>query len=504
MIVSGADNHTRSGADPASRRSHDTSAGNSVKAHGRCIRKQSFPTFVSADEFSSANDESSAGSSSSSEESDLTDDFSDSSIAEEEENFIRTTEEQRTRANDRARIKRELLGDGVMKRKEHRNNWEIPSRKKSVGPSDDGMDVDSDETDDEAEEEGVEEAEGNDGDDDDDDGTEPAKGSYVGIATGWSNDEESSFDADLFFAGLSDSDSGPDISTVPGHEAAATEEDDSIDIGSPTLAQGIFEITEGWDGSVIFTNGLQDGQGHLDWDFEANAAQLLIETGTTSESNSGSDIRMSGSEGDMGDSEDETDGLEEVESNDGNTTEEELVDEHGLPTARAMRIFRPPLTPLFSINPLSTMSPGPHVQDVLSSQSPRPSDILAGHEFGDEGDDAPEPPMSEISSIVLSALSDRGTPRFPLMGVFEASQTVSIRHAVIDGSRDAVPSPFQRNRRRRTSQSVSARVRFRSRAPMLLMLILHRAATGLFPCLTRPLPHRPHLLDCRASTNQLL
>ena len=484
MIVSGTDNHTRSGADSASRRSHDTSAGNSVKSYGPCIQKQGFPTFVSADEFSSAN-ESSAGSSSSSEESELTD-FSDSSIAEEEENFIRTTEEQRARAHDRARIKRELLGDGMTKRKERRNNWEIHSRKKSVGSSDDEMDVDSDETDDEAEE-GVEEAEGNDGDDDDDDGTEPARGSYVGIATGWSNDEESSFDADLFFvAGLSDSDSGPDMSTVPGREV----EDDSIDIGSPALAQGIFEITEGWDGSVIFTNGLQDGQGHLDWDFEANAAQLLIEAGATSESNSGSDIRMSESEGDMGDSEDETDGLEEVESNDGNTTEEELVDEHGLPTARAMRLFRPPVTPLFSINPLSTMSPGPRVQDVLSSQSPRPSDILAGHEFGDEGDDAPEPPMSEISSIVLCALSDRGTPRFPLMGVFEASKTDSIRHAVIDGSRDAVPCPFQRNRRRRTSQSVSARVRFRTRASaMLLMLIFTEPRQISFPvscifCLT--------------------
>jgi len=77
MIVSGTDNRTRSGADPASRRSHDTSAGNSVKAHGRRIQNQRFPTFVSADEFSSAN-ESSAGSSSSSEESELTDDFSDS------------------------------------------------------------------------------------------------------------------------------------------------------------------------------------------------------------------------------------------------------------------------------------------------------------------------------------------------------------------------------------------------------------------------------------------
>lgn len=469
----GSHDYTRSGADSASpRKSHDTGASSSVvKVYGQIIQKQSLPTFLSADEFSSAN-ESSAGSSSSSEESELTD-FSDSSIVEEEETFIRTTEEQRARAHDKARIKRELLGNDATKRKERRNDWEIRSRKKSVGPSDDNMDIDSDETDDEAEE-SVEEVEGN--DDEDEDDTGPARRSYVGIATGWSEDEESSLDADLFFAGL-DSDSGPEITADTVHEAADNtgDDDSSVDIG-PTLAQGTFEIIEGWDGSVIFTNGLQDGQGLLDWDFEANAAQLLIETGTMSESNSGSDIRMSEGEGDMGDSEDEPDGLEEVDSDDGDTTEEELVDDRGLPTARAMRLFRPPVTPLLSINPLSTMSPGPRIMDVLSNQSPRPSDILAGREFGDEDVDVPEPPMSEISSIIPSASSDRGTPRFPVMGMFEASKTDSLCRAVIDSSRHIVPSPFQRNRRRRPSESVSAGtfsgVRIKSWASTLPILIL--------------------------------
>ena len=445
----GGTNDSRGGGDSApTRRSHETGAGNSTKPYSQFIQNQRFPTFVSADEFSSAN-ESSAGSSS--EESELTE-FSDSSIAEEEETYIRTTEEQRARAHDKARIKRELLGDSTPSRKERRNDWEIRSRKKSVGPSDDDMDVDSDETDDEAED--VEEAEGDDEDDEDD--VEPVRGSYVGIATGWSGDEESSFDADLFFAGLSDSDSGPEITTVPDQDAAATE-DDSSDIGPSVLAQGTFEITEGWDGSVIFTNGLQDGQGLLDWDFEANAAQLLIEASTISESNSGSDIRMAESEGDMGDSEDEADGLEEVESNDGDSTEEELVDDCGLPTARAMRLFRPPVTPLYAIDPLSTMNLGPRFREGLPNQSPLPSDILGGREFGDDDDDAPEPPMSEISSIILSASSDRGTPRIPLMGMFEASKTDSPHRAIIDGTRNAVPSPFQRNRRRRLSESVSAR-----------------------------------------------
>ena len=452
--VGGRHDSRGSGGSATSRKSHEheTGAGNSAKPYSQFIQNQRFPTFVSADEFSSAN-ESSAGSSSSSEESELTE-FSDSSIADEEETYIRTTEEQRARAHDKARIKRELLGDNATNRKERRNDWEIRSRKKSVGPSDDDMDVDSDETDDEAD--GVEEAEGDDDEDEDEDDVRPVRGSYVGIATGWSEDEESSFDADLFFTGLNDSDSGPEIATVPNQDADATE-DDSSDIGPSIPAQGTFEITEGWDGSVIFTNGLQDGQGLLDWDFEANAAQLLIEASTISESNSGSDIRMAESEGDMGDSEDETDGLEEVESNDGESTEEELVDDCGLPTARAMRLFRPPVTPLYAIDPLSTMNLGPRVRERLPNQSPLPSDILAGREFGDEDDDAAEPPMSEISSIILSASSDRGTPRIPLMGMFEASKTDSVQRAIIDGSRHAVPSPFQRNRRRRLSESVSAR-----------------------------------------------
>ena len=447
----GGRNDSRGGGDSThSRRSHKTGA--SAKPYRQIIQNQGFPTFLSADEFSSAN-ESSAGSSSSSEESELTE-FSDSSIAEEEETYIRTTEEQRARAHDKARIKRELLGDSTANRKERRNDWEIRSRKKSVGPSDDDMDVDSDETDDGAED--VEKAEDDDDEDEDEDDVGPVRGSYVGIATGWSEDEESSFDADLFFAGLSDSDSGPEKNSVPKQDAAVTE-DDSSDIGPSVLAQGTFEITEGWDGSVIFTNGLQDGQGLLDWDFEANAAQLLIEAGTISESNSGSDIRMAESEGDMGDSEDETDGLEEVESNDGDTTEEELVDDYGLPTARAMRLFRPPVAPLYAIDPLSTMNLGPRVREDLPDQSPLPSDILAGRDFGDEGDDAPEPPMSEISSTILSASSDRGTPRIPLMGMFEASKPDLLHRAIIDGTPHAIPSPFRRNRRRRLSESVSAR-----------------------------------------------
>jgi hypothetical protein len=191
----------------------------------------------------------------------------------------------------------------------------------------------------------------------------------------------------------------------------------------------------------------------------------------------------------------ENDSLEEVESNDGDTTKEELVDEYGLPSARAMRLFRPPVAQFYSIDPLSTMSPGPHVQDAFSHQSPQPSDILAGH----EDEDVPEPPMSEIASTVLSASSDRGTPRFPLMGTFEASRTSSLRRVVIDGSRPAVPSPFQRSCRRRFSVSVRPRALAECVSNPVSRSTdstksSRRPATGLSPCLTRPSPCHPHTL----------
>ncbi|KAI0060942.1 hypothetical protein BV25DRAFT_1839279 [Artomyces pyxidatus] len=432
-------------------------------------RSLQFPTFVSAVSSSSADESSSSASASDGEDSELSD-FSDSSIENEEEQFIQAEEQQRV--HNKARVKRELLGDGAMKWKERQNAWEIQTRKKSVDPSGDEMDVDSDET----EEDGDDDADGEDGEDDegedeDEDDVHLPGAAYAGIATGWSEDEESSFDAELFFAGLTDSESGPDGADAQDRDDTADEDeiDDEtmLQLNAVALAaQGIFEVTEGWDGSVIFTNGLQDGQGLLDWDFEASAAQLVEAAGSFSTTTSGSDTDMQMSDGvsNMGDSEDEEDGLEEMESDDGETTEEELVDAQGLPTPRAMRLFRPPTTPLSSINPMSTMTPGARSRNAGAHRdSPKPADILAGMFWDEDSDDrdSPSPPIHDVASMSLRS-PDRGTPKHPSMGTFSVGD--SLRRAVIDGShKQDLPSPFPRHRKRRFSESISGRSLSRSR-----------------------------------------
>ncbi|KAI0319623.1 hypothetical protein OF83DRAFT_1170035 [Amylostereum chailletii] len=416
-----------------------------------------FPTFLSAVSSSSA-DDSSESSSSSEEESDLTD-FSDSSIEEEEEFFIQTDEQrQRSHAHDKARVKRELLGENGMKWKDRRNTWDIRPRKKSVGPDDDDMDVDSDDTEDDGEEGDEEEGGIADDDDEDLDGEddEHPRRMYAGIATGWSEDEDS-FDAELFFAGLSDSESGAEQCGEPNGDATADEddldEDDNMLDAALLAAQGIFEITESWDGSVVFTNGLQDGQGLLNWDFGDSATQL--DDASSSDDGGDTDVQMSDEmDGDQSDD----DGLQEVESNDGNTTEEELVDEKGLPTDRAMRLFRPPTTPLPSVNPLSTMSAV--IRTSPTSGQTKPWSIEEEEEEG-----SPGCPVSKVGPRPKGFAGERIKPRLPNMGTFEASQSDLLRRAVIDGSRPQdLPSPFPpKARKRRASESISSRSISRSR-----------------------------------------
>ncbi|KAI0044741.1 hypothetical protein FA95DRAFT_1608270 [Auriscalpium vulgare] len=445
-------------------------------------RPAQLPIFVPA--LSSSSSEESSSSSGADDSSELSD-FSDSSMEDEEERYIQAEVHQQIQ--DKARVKRELLGD-EKKWKERRNTWEIQTRKKSVDPSGDEMDVDSDETEEDGEEEAaVKDEEANDGEDEDEDDMSFPSTAYAGIATGWSeDDEEARFDAELFFASLTDSESAD--AREDGDETVDEDDVDDeamLELNAMALAaRGVFEVTEGWDGSVIFTNGLQDGQGLLDWDFEANAAQLLVET-TSSGSGSDTDVQMSDGESNMGDSEDADDGLEELESDDGDTTEEELVDDQGLPTARAMRLFRPPTTPLSSINPLSTMTPGPrpHPADGPLA-SPKPEDILAGRVYWDDDEDDNDsmaPPVSDVASLSLTMSSDWGTPKPPSMGTFSAGRGDALRRAVIDGSRQDLPSPFPRSHRRRLSESASGRSLSRSRHSRDRSLSLSQTSFALSP-----------------------
>jgi hypothetical protein len=387
-----------------------------------------FPTFIPASDLSS--------SLSSDSESDSSESDSDASIQEEEETFILADE---SHARDKTRVRRELFGEETQRKSPH-NDWVIRPRQKSVGASDVEMDVDTDEatTGEEEDEEEVNE---------DDEDEEESDGQNRGA--GWSDEEESSIDADLFFANLS---SGS--SDEADDHAMAEDTDAPSGTTEPTVPPRLhLEVIQGWDGQLVFTNGLKVGQALLDMEFEASATQLLAESSASASQES--DVGMQTSDGADGEYEDDDGDLDE---SDGETTEEELVGPDGLPTARAMMLFKLPPS-ISTINPLSTVrsaatSPGPsrtrRRAESTPIRSPTPADVLAGRVFFWDDDDFDG---SVCGSGARSPTLSRGG--VPLMGHFDRIDD-SFKTAVIDGSKKDVPSPFPRRTVARSHSRMSS------------------------------------------------
>ncbi|KAG7443635.1 uncharacterized protein BT62DRAFT_1008995 [Guyanagaster necrorhizus] len=390
----------------------------------RCIQ---FPTFVSASALSSA---------ASSTDSDDSDDFdTDSSIEAEEENFIL--------AEERARVRRELLGDDVPSSlSRRRDSWVIHPRKTSVGglsdvdmdgeTDEEDDDNDDDDDDDEEDEEAAEEDE--DGDAEEGDDEEDGRPKYTGMATGWSDGEESSFDADLFFANLSGSSSSDDDD----------EEEQDVTIDPVALAGALasiqprdlpFEVTEGWDGQLMFTSG--PGGGVLEAEFDAMAAQFIVDS---SASPSGADD--DDDDVNMQDADEEDEDREEEAGDGGDTTDEDLVGTDDLPNERAMRLFNLPFElNVESINPLSTMSPIRRraLQGQLMTKSTA-GDILTGKMFGEFDDEEEEEEETHTRPKTV------GGPR---QGYFEVETLVDDNKVVvIDNEHKPVPSPHTGTRGR--------------------------------------------------------
>lgn len=413
------------------------------------IESGQFPTFIAASDLSpsSASDSSDSGSESSSFDS-------DSSLEAEEESYILAEQ----RRHDKARVRRELLGDESHRRKDvhnnNNNNWVIRPRKKSVGLSDVDMDGDSDDhTEDEDEDEDEELCEEEE-EDEETDGQAPSV-IYTGLATGWSDDEESSFDADIFFDNLSDTNSDDSSS----EDEPADPQDAQADVMANSIS-GLqcstdLEMTEGWDGQIVFTNGCDDGQGVLDLAFEATAAQLLASD--TASISQDSDVEM-GSEMGIGGGDDEEEVDSVIGDSDGETTEEELVDASGLPTSRAMRLFRWPtsvssINPSFTVSP--TVSPAPHNRRSATShhrESPRPADILARKVFCNDSDHSQTDSGEGSVPSPIRRISRGGVP---VMGHFKQAEDVTQKMAILTGSNKDVPSPFPRlaQRHRRIDSS---------------------------------------------------
>ncbi|GJJ11268.1 hypothetical protein Clacol_005500 [Clathrus columnatus] len=398
-----------------------------------------FPTFVSAISSASDNDDVTTS---------IADSFdSDSSIRAEEEELI-ISEEQR------AKVRYELFKNEeswhMDKRKwdhlKNSNNWEIRPRKRSVGPEDPGT-VSDTESESEMEVDTAEDEEGE-GDEDDDPDIEYGRG----LVTGWQSSDDEDFDAELFFTTLTDS-------SGPGSDADAEDsgdETDHSDLSSISLREVVaagllsplgvncpFVVTEDWDGRLIFTNGLRDGQGVLDVHFEVSAAQRQRSIREAMEVDTEGPIPSVGN-----DQEDEEDDLI---SDDGDTTDDMLDQEtpHVVPLP-----IRYPTPPIVSIDPLSTLSPivgSKRPKFPVPVDSPKPADILAGAGKVLSELSSARPERSRSASV--DTLSTPGISissqqnRQPRMGSFITVTRDPQRSAIVDGTKALVFSPFSRSTR---------------------------------------------------------
>ncbi|OSD03013.1 hypothetical protein PYCCODRAFT_1467320 [Trametes coccinea BRFM310] len=368
------------------------------------------------------------------------------------------------------------------------NKWEVRPRKKSVGAgeeddedessadsadssADESEDGDDENEEDEEDEDAEADADVEGGgllcepDADFDEEEEDERRSCIGITfpdNGWSEDEEESFDADLFFANLDgSSDSGSsspgehyaDLRDVSGSFSADEEDalllmdiDPSVQLrrsgGEFEIGVELDNLSFGWDGQLLLTNsrmsdglGLSFGMGGPDDDTDMFSA-------------SGSDATDSEFDDDDGSGT----GTVMLQESDGDTTEDELVDSDGLPNSRAMMLFRWPST-VSAINPLSTVNPfasppvdaSPSTRIALATISsqrrsppPTPGDILSGRMSMEELEDIE---MDKEKSSSPSLGRRRGAP---LMGEFVVEGAELPKQAAIVAAGKEVPSFYPR------------------------------------------------------------
>ncbi|KAI0349659.1 hypothetical protein OH77DRAFT_1431872 [Trametes cingulata] len=390
--------------------------------------------------------------------------------------------------NDDNRHSTKLLPSHIGQRRRDRgssNKWEIRPRKKSVGVGEEDDEESSADSGDESEDSSEDGDDENDEEEDADaeadveggglcevdadlDDEEEETRSCIGITfpgNGWSDDEESSFDADLFFANLDgSSDSGSSspeerfadlrgfTSDVEQTGSFSADEEDALLLMDmdPSVhlrrADGEFEIgveldnlSFGWDGQLLFTNSrLHDGLG--------------LSFGMSGPDEDADMFSVSGSDAtDCEDCDDSGTGTVVLQESEGDTTEDELVDADGLPNSRAMMLFRWPSS-VSAINPLSTVNPfanpppdaSPSTRIALASISsqrrsppPTPADILAGKISMDDLEDIEmdekkySPPVSRRRGV-------------PVMGEFVVQAVGLPQQAAIVGGGREVPSFFPR------------------------------------------------------------
>ena len=405
------------------------------------------PTFISA---SSSSSESSLSSLSSSEDSDL----GDMEVELVEEQNIKDSEDEKERRahKDKARVRRELLGENDPRqtgRSHHTSNrWDIKNRRRSASASDGEADVDmdtesGDTTESEDEDQGAVVADDKDDEPDavgvDRDGRRKLGVSFAGVVTGWSDGEDSNYDADLFFANLdsseSDSVSNPAVDMfsmdADGEDGDQDSGDEIAEAMTLAAAAGLYD---GWEGPIVFATRDVDVEMDLSPSHRQRRMSSSILT-SDDEQVSGQPTNLVAADG-IDHFWDDT-GIDLAES-DGETTEEELIGPDGWPNRRAMMVFKWPVS-VGAVDPMNTLTVGRRGNGSaprLSSPQHEPEDL--GDNRGEFADGTMTPDGKKTS-----------TPRGPVAGTFQLTpQSVEpMNTAIITGNQPALPSPYPRLRR---------------------------------------------------------
>lgn len=426
------------------------------------------PTFISA---SSSSSESSSLSSlsSSSEDSGL-----DMEVESEEEQNIKNSEDEKERKarKDKARVRRELLGENDPHKNgrsyHHHNRWDIKPRKRSVSASDGGADVDmgaesGDTTESEDDDQDAVAADDEDEPDTaevDRDGRRKLGVSFAGVVTGWSDGEDSNYDADLFFANLDGSGSDSDQNVVAeissmdadGEDGEQDSADDIAEAMTLVAAAGLYD---GWEGPIVFAARDVDVEMDLSPSPKpSHRRRMSSSILTTDDEHVGrrpTDQMVGGNEDHLTEEDDNID----LAESDGETTEAELVGADGRPNARAMMLFKWPVS-VGAVDPMNTLTPARRGNgSALRRSAPQrePEDL----------DDSSDKSLDRFKTPSGRKTGAPRTPRGPFVGTFQVTpQSVEpTKTAVITGLQPALPSPYPPRSRRSfsTGDGMGYRVR---------------------------------------------
>jgi len=410
------------------------------------------PTFISAS--SSSSDSSSLSSLSSSEDSDS----EGMGVEQEEEQNIKDSEDERERKarKDKARVRRELLGENDPRhnaRSHHNSNrWDIKPRKRSVSASDGEADVDMDAESGDTTESEDEDQDAIAADDEDEldaievdrDGRRKLGVSFAGVVTGWSDGEDSNYDADLFFANLdgsgsdSESNAAVEMSSMDA-DGEDGEQDSGDEIAEAMTLAAAAGLYDGWEGPIVFATCDVDVEMVLSPSPKSSRRRRMSSSIITTDDEQVGQHPTDPTVGDSEDHPEEGFGISLAES-DGETTEEELIGADGLPNARAMMLFKWPVS-VGAVDPKNTLTPDRR----RNGSAPRRSTPQHERDDLDDGSDKSlggiKTPNGRVSGVPR-------TPRGPVAGTFQLTpqSAETTKTAVITGQQPAFPSPYPRPR----------------------------------------------------------